>query len=67
MELFDVGMWGMCMALCVWVGAAMAGAGGGRRGQLGFSTMCAAVGTAGGAAAGAAGGWAAPCQADFLI
>jgi hypothetical protein len=24
MELFDVGLWGMCMALCVWVGAAMA-------------------------------------------
>ena len=24
MELMDVGLWGMCMALCVWVGAAMA-------------------------------------------
>ena len=52
MELFDVGLWGMCMALCVWVGAAMGlvsplqqgrRGGGNYGGYLGFSTMCAAL------------------------
>ena len=52
MELMDVGLWGMCMALCVWVGAAMAlvsppqqgrRGGGNYGGHLGFSTMCLAV------------------------
>ena len=58
MELFDVGLWGLCMALCVWVGAVMGGAGGGPArwggrgggnsgGHLGFSTLCLAVQGAG--------------------
>jgi hypothetical protein len=78
MELSDIGLWGMCMAMCVWVGAAMAwsGAGGGGRrgggGRLGLSTLCCIVSQAGscgvGGGAGVVGyGVVAPGRREFFI